>query len=284
MEVLDWTAAALDRVDQPAFFARFHTGKGTGQDPAVPYFYESFLEAFDPELRKQLGVWYTPAEVVRYMVARVDRALKDDLDIPDGLAVENVYVAPPRPWRTGGGKVAARTSRADGRGSGIFDVAPGAWSDQAEHSQSDGEHESGQADCPSDSHELGAKVGLVRLRGESVREPVFEGGHVRLHVCPELGEVGLRVCPELGKIGGGGCTMLGEVGLRVCPELGEVGANLGKVGFRRQCIPVGSGGRADRPGDGFGLAALDAGRFEVAGGGAHGFVQCGSAVGVRSAG
>ena len=89
VEVLDWTAAALDRVDRPAFFARFNEGE------AVPYFYEPFLEAFDPELRKQLGVWYTPAEVVRYMVARVDRALKDDLDIPDGLAAENVYVLDP---------------------------------------------------------------------------------------------------------------------------------------------------------------------------------------------
>ena len=89
VEVLDWTAAALDRVDQSAFFSRFNEGE------AVPYFYEPFLEAFDPELRKQLGVWYTPAEVVRYMVARVDRALKDDLDIPDGLAAENVYVLDP---------------------------------------------------------------------------------------------------------------------------------------------------------------------------------------------
>ena len=89
VEVLDWTAAALDRVDQPAFFARFNEGE------AVPYFYEPFLEAFDPELRKQLGVWYTPSEVVRYMVARVDRALKEDLGIPDGLAAENVYVLDP---------------------------------------------------------------------------------------------------------------------------------------------------------------------------------------------
>ena len=95
VEVLDWTAAALDRVDQPAFFARFHAGEGAGQDSAVPYFYEPFLEAFDPALRKQLGVWYTPAEVVRYMVARVDRALKDDLGIADGLAAENVYVLDP---------------------------------------------------------------------------------------------------------------------------------------------------------------------------------------------
>ena len=89
VEVLDWTAAALDRVDRPAFFERFNEGE------AVPYFYEPFLEAFDPELRKQLGVWYTPAEVVRYMVARVDKALQDDLGIADGLAAENVYVLDP---------------------------------------------------------------------------------------------------------------------------------------------------------------------------------------------
>ncbi len=89
VEVLDWTAAALDRVDQAEFFARFNEGE------AVPYFYEPFLQAFDPALRKQLGVWYTPAEVVRYMVARVDRALRDDLGIADGLAAENVYVLDP---------------------------------------------------------------------------------------------------------------------------------------------------------------------------------------------
>ncbi|MCY4438293.1 MAG: N-6 DNA methylase [Chloroflexi bacterium] len=89
VEVLNWTAAALDRVDKEAFFASFSEGE------AVPYFYEPFLEAFDPVLRKQLGVWYTPVEVVRYMVARVDKALKDDLGIEDGLADERVYVLDP---------------------------------------------------------------------------------------------------------------------------------------------------------------------------------------------
>ncbi len=89
VEVLDWTSAALDRVDRTAFFSRFNEGE------AVPYFYEPFLEAFDPALRKQLGVWYTPTEVVRFMVARVDKALKDDLSIAAGLAAENVYVLDP---------------------------------------------------------------------------------------------------------------------------------------------------------------------------------------------
>ena len=89
VEVLDWTSAALDRVDRETFFERFDDGQ------AVQYFYEPFLEAFDPELRKQLGVWYTPSEVVQYMVARVDMALRDDLGIEDGLAAENVYVLDP---------------------------------------------------------------------------------------------------------------------------------------------------------------------------------------------
>ena len=89
VEVLDWAAAALDRVDRPAFFGRFQEGA------AVPYFYEPFLKAFDPKLRKQLGVWYTPVEVVRYIVARVDRALKDDLGVAEGLAADHVYVLDP---------------------------------------------------------------------------------------------------------------------------------------------------------------------------------------------
>ena len=87
--MLNWTASALNRVDRSSFFERFNEGE------AVQYFYEPFLQAFDPDLRKQLGVWYTPIEVVRYMVARVDRALKDDLGIADGLAAENVYVLDP---------------------------------------------------------------------------------------------------------------------------------------------------------------------------------------------
>jgi predicted helicase len=67
---------------------------GSGKD-AIQYFYEPFLEAFDPQLRRQLGVWYTPREVVQYMVARVDAALKDELGIADGLADPNVYVLDP---------------------------------------------------------------------------------------------------------------------------------------------------------------------------------------------
>ena len=62
-EVLDWAA----RGPEPR---RPHdaSSRTSSRAHAVQYFYEPFLEAFDPELRKELGVWYTPPEIVRYMV------------------------------------------------------------------------------------------------------------------------------------------------------------------------------------------------------------------------
>ncbi|MDI6784949.1 MAG: N-6 DNA methylase, partial [bacterium] len=89
VEVLDWTATALNRVERSSFFETFEEGH------AVQYFYEPFLQAFDPELRKELGVWFTPPEIVQYMVARIDTVLREELEIPDGLADKNVYVLDP---------------------------------------------------------------------------------------------------------------------------------------------------------------------------------------------
>jgi len=88
-EVLEWAEEVIWRIDRPAFFEKFR------EEHAVQYFYEPFLEAFDPELRKELGVWYTPHEVVKYMVARVDTVLREELGIADGLADPNVVVLDP---------------------------------------------------------------------------------------------------------------------------------------------------------------------------------------------
>jgi predicted helicase len=88
-EVLDWTAARLNDVVREEFFTRFV------EDHAVQYFYEPFLAAFDPKLRKQFGVWYTPPEIVKYQVARVDATLRNELGIPDGLADPRVFILDP---------------------------------------------------------------------------------------------------------------------------------------------------------------------------------------------
>ncbi|MEJ5311424.1 MAG: type ISP restriction/modification enzyme [Anaerolineae bacterium] len=89
MDVLERAGATLNRVDREAFFAAFEQGQ------AVQYFYEPFLQAFDPQLRKDMGVWYTPPEIVRYMVARVDTVLREELNIADGLADPRVVVLDP---------------------------------------------------------------------------------------------------------------------------------------------------------------------------------------------
>jgi predicted helicase len=49
-----------------------------GRDPIL-YFYEDFLRIFDPQARERYGVYYTPVEVVRYMVGALDRSLRDNL-------------------------------------------------------------------------------------------------------------------------------------------------------------------------------------------------------------
>ncbi len=53
------------------------------------------LEAFDPDLRKDLGVWYTPREIVQYQVARVDAVLREEMGLADGLADPSVLVLDP---------------------------------------------------------------------------------------------------------------------------------------------------------------------------------------------
>ncbi|MGD9790230.1 MAG: type ISP restriction/modification enzyme [Phycisphaerales bacterium] len=88
-EPVEWAAGSLNRVNHAEFFAAFDA------DHAITLFYEPFLEAFDPDLREELGVWYTPPEIVRYMVERVDQLLRAELGIKDGLADERVYVLDP---------------------------------------------------------------------------------------------------------------------------------------------------------------------------------------------
>ena len=61
-------------------------GKSTKQEDPVVHFYETFLGAYNPALRKARGVWYTPAPVVNFIVRAVDDILKTEFNLPEGLA------------------------------------------------------------------------------------------------------------------------------------------------------------------------------------------------------
>ena len=65
-----------------------------GEDPWL-YFYEDFLAAYDPRLRKDAGVYYTPVEVVRAQVRLIDDLLVHRLGKPLGFADSGVVTLDP---------------------------------------------------------------------------------------------------------------------------------------------------------------------------------------------
>jgi predicted helicase len=59
--------------------------KDDEKDPII-HFYEDFLDEYDPLIRKQMGAYYTPLPVVRFIVHNVDDILKRDFELHKGLS------------------------------------------------------------------------------------------------------------------------------------------------------------------------------------------------------
>lgn len=70
----------------------YHEAKG--EDP-IYYFYETFLTEYNPEERKGRGVYYTPPEVVSYIVRSINLILEEHFTKAMGLASEGVTVLDP---------------------------------------------------------------------------------------------------------------------------------------------------------------------------------------------
>ena len=67
----------------------------TGPEDPWLYFYEDFLAAYDPKLRKDAGVYYTPVEVVHAQVRLIDHLLVHRLGKPLGFADPSVVTLDP---------------------------------------------------------------------------------------------------------------------------------------------------------------------------------------------
>ena len=91
--ILDDIAALLRNVPtemlRTAFAARNHL-----EDPVI-HFYETFLAEYDPQRRVDRGVYYTPPQVISYIVRSVDSLLKTELNRADGLADDNTLILDP---------------------------------------------------------------------------------------------------------------------------------------------------------------------------------------------
>lgn len=90
---LDDIATLLNRTNFAKILDEFRQNAQI-QDPVV-HFYETFLSTYDPRLRKNRGVYYTPEPVVSFIVRSVDKILKSHFKTSWGLADEDVKVLDP---------------------------------------------------------------------------------------------------------------------------------------------------------------------------------------------
>lgn len=81
---VDNLADVFRATDVAAILKNF--GKTTQTQDPIIHFYETFLAEYNPKLRKQRGVWYTPEPVVKFIVRAVDDILKSEFDLTDGIA------------------------------------------------------------------------------------------------------------------------------------------------------------------------------------------------------
>lgn len=94
--IIPWVeelAALLGRSDMFHILEDF--GKKTRQEDPVVHFYETFLGAYDPKMKRSRGVYYTPEPVVSYIVRSIDHLLKTRFGKRAGLADESVYILDP---------------------------------------------------------------------------------------------------------------------------------------------------------------------------------------------
>lgn len=91
--LVDDLAQLLARADMGEILRDF--GRRTRQEDAVVHFYETFLAAYDPSMRKTRGVYYTPEPVVSYIVRSIAHLLKTRFDRPLGLADPTTLILDP---------------------------------------------------------------------------------------------------------------------------------------------------------------------------------------------
>ncbi len=81
---VDALVQLLNDIDLEVILADWGRAK-PGEDPVI-HFYEDFLHEYNRVQKVQRGVFYTPKPVVSFIVRSVHDLLKDEFQLPDGLA------------------------------------------------------------------------------------------------------------------------------------------------------------------------------------------------------
>ncbi len=92
--IIDEIVEVLNASDMDKVLSEIDERGKKDRDPFT-FFYEDFLQEYDPEKRKHLGVYYTPRPVINYIVNSVNTILKKDFDKNSGYADDTVTVLDP---------------------------------------------------------------------------------------------------------------------------------------------------------------------------------------------
>lgn len=91
---LDSEIGAIERLVSGVDRAAIATSKDPRGEPWL-WFYEDFLQIYDPDARKRAGVYYTPTEVVQMQVRHVDHILRETFGRNLGFGHKNVVTLDP---------------------------------------------------------------------------------------------------------------------------------------------------------------------------------------------
>ena len=69
--------------------------RGKKDRDSFTFFYEDFLNLYDPKKRKHLGIYYTPRPVVNFIVKSIEQILKNDFNKLNGFGEDDVTVLDP---------------------------------------------------------------------------------------------------------------------------------------------------------------------------------------------
>lgn len=83
---VDQLVDLLRRTDMSAIVHDFGRQTGAGREDPVVHFYELFLSEYDKDQKVQRGVFYTPKPVVSFIIRSVDKFLREEMGIENGLA------------------------------------------------------------------------------------------------------------------------------------------------------------------------------------------------------
>ena len=81
--IVDDMAAVFNSAEMNKVMRNFNI---PGKPDPILYFYEEFVKVYDPKIRETFGVWYTPQEVVDFIVSSVDEILKNSFGVTKGIA------------------------------------------------------------------------------------------------------------------------------------------------------------------------------------------------------